>query len=40
MAVDGGKETTMSISFRKIHWILASAALLLLSVLTAGTWFR
>jgi quercetin dioxygenase-like cupin family protein len=30
----------MSISFRKIQWIVAGAALVLVSALAAGTWFR
>ena len=30
----------MSISFRKIKWIVAGAALMLVSALAAGTWFR
>jgi quercetin dioxygenase-like cupin family protein len=30
----------MSISFRKIQWIVAGAALVLVGALAAGTWFR
>ena len=30
----------MSISFRKIKWIVAGAALVLVGALAAGTWFR
>jgi quercetin dioxygenase-like cupin family protein len=30
----------MSVSFRKIQWIVAGAALVLIGALAAGTWFR
>jgi hypothetical protein len=30
----------MNISFRKIHWILAGAALVLVGALATGTWLR
>ncbi len=30
----------MSISFRKIRWVVAGAALVLVFALAAGTWFR
>ena len=30
----------MNVSFRKIQWIVAGAALVLVGALAAGTWFR